>query len=244
LALGACSASHKKSSGTGGTDPSTGDPSTGGTPAVNEGPTQATEKGIITNFTNHKPVPNATVIAGDQTVTTAADGSYSFTLQKGEPFRLTVVADGYAKLIEQEATLDGDYDKGATTIVPTTMATLLTGMLNGYDSNLGVLSVELVPMGGCASEQGAEIEVSPAGSAKVAYMVNKLPSPTATSVTAGQFPSAVVYNVQPGVQLSLTVTHASCSEAPFPVQQGAVKYTGGISTESGQTTGFARVFLQ
>src|SRR5205807_1070956 len=158
------------------------------------GPQQATQKGIITDFSTKKPVAGATVIAGEQSTTTAADGSYSFTLQKGEPFKLTVTADGYAKLLEQEATLDGDYDKGKTTIVPTNMANLLTSMLSGYDSSLGVLSVQLVPTGGCASEDGATLEVSPAGSAKVAYFANSLPNSAMTAVKAGEFPSAVVYN--------------------------------------------------
>jgi hypothetical protein len=241
----ACSSAHKgNTGGTTGPSPSSGGSSGGSAPATPEGPTQATEKGVITNFNNHQPVPNAKVTAADQTVTTAADGSYSFTLQKGEPFRLTVEADGFAKLVEQEATLQGDYDKGATTIVPNTVAMLLTGMLTGYDATLGVLSVQVIPTGSCASEAGATLKVSPEGSAKVSYVSKSLPSSDATSVSAGEFPSAIIYNVQPAVPLTVTVQHATCAESQFPVEQGAVQYTGGISVEAGQSTGFARVFLQ
>ncbi len=61
---------------------------------------------------------------------------------------------------------------------------------------------------------------------------------------AGEFPSAVIYNVAPGVPLTVTVTHATCKQAAFPFTQDGVDYTGGISTEAGEVTGFARIFLQ
>ncbi len=236
--LAACSGSSKGSSPSGGSGNGAG-----GTAPVAEGPQQATEKGTIVELGSKKPVAGAKVTAGDQSTTTAADGSWSLTLQKGEKFQLSVTADGYAALLEQETSLDGDYDKGATTIVPQTTATLLTGMFDGYDSTLGILSIQVIPTGGCSTEDGSTIEVEPAGAAKIAYFVNGMPNAAATKVKGGEFPSAVFYNVQPGVQLSVTVK-SSCTEQPFPVQQGSVLYTGGISAEAGEATAFARVFLQ
>ncbi len=52
-----------------------------------------TESGTITDLSSKKPVAGATVTAGDQSTTTAADGTFSLTLQKGEPFQLTVHRD-------------------------------------------------------------------------------------------------------------------------------------------------------
>jgi hypothetical protein len=228
---------------TGGSTPSTGSGSSTGS-ATSEGPQAVTETGTIVDLESKKPISGATVTAGDQTATTATDGTFSLTLQKGDPFQLSVTASGYATLLEQQTSLSADYSVGSTTIVPNETATLLTAMLSGYDSTLGVLSVAVTPTGACASEDGATITVSPAGSAKVTYFSGGIPSSGLTAVKGGQFPSAVIYNVATGVPLTVTVSHPTCSQAPFPFTQGGVVYTGGISTESGEVTGFAKIFLQ
>ncbi len=220
--------------------PSTGTPSTG-TPS--EGSQAVIDTGTIVDYNNKTPVQGAVVTAGDQTVTTGADGMFSLTLQKGEPFQLSVVADGYATLLQQQTALEADYKAGSLTIVPQSLASLLTSMLPHYDNTLGVLSVDLVATGACTSEAGATLTVTPAGSAQVAYFSGGLPDDQQLSVKAGEFPSAVVYNVQPGVQLSVSVTQASCKEVPFPYTTGGVEYTGGIMTKPGLVTGFARIFL-
>jgi hypothetical protein len=223
-----------------GTATGTGTPS-GGTAST--GSQAVTDTGTIVDYNSKAPVQGATVTAGDQTVTTGADGTFSLTLQKGEAFQLSVVADGYATLLQQQTALEADYAAGSLTIVPQSLASLLTAMLPGYDDTLGVLSVDLVATGACTSEAGATLTVTPAGSAQVAYFSGGLPSNTQLSVKAGEFPSAVVYNVQPGVQLAIAVTQASCKEVPFPYTTGGVEYTGGITTQPGLVTGFARIFL-
>jgi hypothetical protein len=243
----ACSSAPSSGGTTGASKPapSTGTPSTGtpstGTPS--EGSQAVTDTGTIVDYNTKSPIQGATVTAGDQTVTTGADGTFSLTLQKGEPFALSVVADGYATLLQQQTALEADYAAGSLTIVPKSVASLLTSMLTGYDDTLGVLSVDLVATGACTSEDGATLSVTPEGSAKIAYFNNGLPDSTQTSVKGGEFPSAVVYNVQPGVQLSVTVTQASCKEVPFPYTTGGVEYTGGITTQPGLVTGFARIFM-
>jgi hypothetical protein len=251
LALGACSSAPTSSGGgtsptkepTGGSGTSSGSASSssGATPAA---PATVTETGIIVNYSSKEPVEGATVTAGDQTVTTAADGSFSLTLESGESFALSVAGEGYASLLEQSTSLSADYSAGNITLVPATLARILTGYFTGYDDTLGVLSLDLVPLGSCSSIQGATVSVSPAGSAKVMYFTGGMPSPDLTSAQAGEFPSAAIYNVEPGVPLTVTVTGSSCSQAPFPVTQEGVEYTGGITTQPGQVTGFARVFLQ
>jgi hypothetical protein len=166
------------------------------------------------------------------------------TLTIGTAFELSVAAPGYATLLQQSTSLSANYAAGKITLVPSTLARILTGYLTGYDDTLGTLSVDLVPTGACTSIQGATVSVSPAGSAKVSYFSAGTPSPDLTSAQAGQFPSAILYNVDPGVQLSVTVTVPGCTQVPFPFTQDGVDYTGGISTQAGQVTGFARVFLQ
>jgi hypothetical protein len=231
-----------KGSGTGAAGASSsGGSSSGPTKAA---PTTVTEKGVIVDFNSKSPIVGATVTAGAQTVTTGDDGSFSFTLESGQAFALSVSAQGYATLLQQSTSLTADYDAGKITIVPTTLANILTGYFIGYDDTLGVLSLDLVPTGSCSTIQGATVTVSPAGGAKVAYFAGGIPSQDLTSAQAGQFPSAVLYNVEPNVQLTVSATVPGCTQMPFPVTQDGVDYTGGISTLPGQVTGFARIFLQ
>ena len=205
---------------------------------------QVTQSGIIVDFDTKKPVQGATIKAAGQTVISDVTGAYHFAVDKGTPFTMEVSMDGYAKLIEQETTIDADYDKGKTSFVATPTANLLLGTLDGYDATLGVLSVQLIPTGACASEDGATITVTPAGAAQVKYLYGGIPSSRKGAVVAGQFPSAVVYNVQPGATLSIGATVTNCTVAPFPIVQGDVTYTGGVTTEPGSSTSFERVFLQ
>ncbi len=206
-------------------------------------PTLATQRGIIVDLSTKHAVGGATVTAGDQVTTTDASGAYSFTVRKGVPFQMVVTAPEYAKLIEQETTLDADFDRGKTNFVSSSTASLLLGSLAGYDERLGVLSVQLVPTGACASEGGAKVSVSPPGSALVRYFKGGLPTGN-EAVISGEFPSAVIYNTDPGVPLSVTVAEGSCAPVTFPFTTDGVSYTGGISTEPGLVTSFTRVFLQ
>jgi hypothetical protein len=233
-------ASHKGTGGnTTGGDPN-GDGKTDPTPGVG----QVVQKGTIVDFDTKKPVKGANVSAAGQTVTTDADGAYALILEKGKPFTMEVTMENYAKLVEQETSLDADFDKGKTSFIGTFTASFLTGTLDGYDASLGVLSVQLIPTGNCSNEDGAKVTVSPEGSAKVKYVSGGIPSSRRAAVTAGQFPSAVIYNVQPGVPVSVSVQHDKCKETAFPVVKDGVSYTGGITTEAGQATSFARIFLE
>ncbi|MGO8994001.1 MAG: hypothetical protein ACLQVI_11780 [Polyangiaceae bacterium] len=250
----ACSAAPGKSAPSGGG-------STGSTPGTAQGNGAApanpaadagaadgiqavTESGKIVAMGSDAVVAGAVVTAGDQTATTAADGTFSLTLQKGETFQLSVVADGYATLLMQQTSLVADYDAGSTTVVPNATASLLTSILSGYDSTLGVLSIAVEPTGACTDEGGATVAVSPAGSSRVVYMSGGIPNSSLTAVKEGEFPSAVIYNAAPNVPLTVTVTHPTCTQVAFPVTQNGVEYTGEMSTEAGEVTGFARIFLQ
>jgi hypothetical protein len=184
------------------------------------------------------------VSAGDQVVTTAADGSYAFAVKKGEAFAMSVTAPDYAKLVEQETVLDADFHRGKTSFVSSGTASLLLGTLDGYDASLGVLSVQLLPSGGCTSEAGTRVKVSPEGSASVRYVLHGIPTSRADSAAANEFPTAVIYNVEPGVPLTVSVEAGQCTQTAFPIDRDGVRYTGAVTTEAGSVTSFARIFLQ
>jgi hypothetical protein len=234
LALVACS----------GSDGGAAKPNPVGPGGTATGPEYVTQKGIITDFDNGKIVAGATITAGDKTATSDATGAYAVQVQKGVAFDMQVTAPNYVKLVEQGTLLTADYDRGKTSIVPADLANILDETLNGYDATLGVLSVAVIPTGSCESEAHTTISVSPAGSAKVKYFLNKLPSNTVNEVQHGEFPSAVIYNVQPDVPVTVTVTSPNCKQAPFPVVMNGITYEAQVQTEPGQVTAFQRLFLQ
>jgi hypothetical protein len=237
LCLAACSGSHE---GGGPPAPSaTTDPG-----PVNTDPAFVVQKGIITDFDTNKPVGGATIVAGDQSAMSDATGAYSLKVHKSVPFDMVVTAPNYVKLMEQDTVLDADYDRGKTTIVPLDLGTLLHNTLRGYDATLGVLSIAVLPTGNCKSVQGTKVTVSPEGQSKVTYMLKKFPSNTVEEVQDGEFPSAVIYNLQPGVPITVTLNNGSCSQVPFPFTQNGITYDATVTTEAGDVTAFQRLFLQ
>ncbi len=238
LAASACSASHD-----GGNAPVPS--ATGTNPGpVNTDPAFVLQKGVIIDFDTNKVLAGATIAAGDQSTTSDEKGAYSLKVHKSVPFSMVVTAPNYIKVLEQSTVLDADYDRGKTTIVPRDLGTLLHNTLQGYDATLGVLSVAVLPTGSCASEQGTKVTVSPEGSAKVKYMLNKFPSNTVEEVQKGEFPSAVIYNLQPGVPITVTLHNEACKQVAFPFAHDGITYEATVSTEAGDVTSFQRLFLQ
>ena len=241
LTLSACSGGQGDRVGTNPASSPSAAPSGSVTPSSD--PQLVTQHGMIVDFDSNQPIAGATVTANDATAVTDAKGVYDLKVHKDEAFEMNVTSDGYVKLVEQETTLSVDYDRGKTTIVPMGLANLLHNTLQGYDATLGVLSVAVLPTGGCKSEGGAKIDVTPKGVAKIRYFASKLPSNSET-VVAGEFPSAVIYNLQPGVAITVTVESPSCTQAAFPIVSNGITYLATVSTEAGDVTSFQRLFLQ
>ena len=240
LSLAACGGSP---SGSGTPSPS----ATGTTPgtAAPSTPQMLKQHGTIIDFGSQKPVAGATVTANDSTTTTDAKGNFDLPIPANEAFEMNVTAPSYVKLVQQQTTLTGDYDSGNISLVPMSLEGLLQDTLSGYDATLGVLSISVLPTGGCQSEAGATIDFSPKGAGQLRYVANGLPTATATAVSAGQLPSAVIYNLQPNVPITVTVTSPTCTQSAFPVAtpQG-ITYFASVATEPGNVTAFQRLFLQ
>ena len=208
-------------------------------------PELVTQSGTVVDFQSQQPIVGATVAAAGETATTDATGTYSFTVQAGVPYTVTASAPGYGTMVQEERSIEADEADGKMNLVSTAQSSLLAEALDGYDANLGVLSVGLFPTGSCASADGATISVSPPGAARVTYWMNGAPSPSQTSVHFDTFPAAIVYNVQPGVPLTLTVTSPTCTQVPFPTVQGPIRYTGrGIEAQADGASTYVALFLQ
>ncbi len=222
------------------------------------GGTTAKISGVTVGFgANAKPVAGSSVAAGTITTKSDSKGVWSLTLPKSQPFSLTFTTPNYATLTEQEFQLTGDFDRGNSSLIDQSTANLLLGTFNGYDATLGVLGLVAIANGtSCPADDkttetvnGATFSVSggspgDAGGPKIVYFKGGFPTASATSTAAGQAPAAVAYNVPVGVNLTVTVTHPSCTQQAFPVTQGAITYTGNVQTIAGLGTSYIRTFLK
>jgi hypothetical protein len=222
---------------------SSGDPSHVTPPPPDSG-AHVTQQGHVIDFVTKAPVAGATVKAGDQTVTTASDGAYSFSMAPGVPFSMSITGANRATTVFQERALLADVDDGAVNSVDEPSAKLLRSALPGYDESLGSISAFVISQGKCPTSDGATIAVSPAGAAKIVYFENGLPSATRTTVSQNELPSAVIYNVQPGADVTLSVTKDSCEQQAYPLQVGNIEYTGGIPVQAGDATTYAGLYLK
>lgn len=206
-------------------------------------PAEAVQTGRLVTAQTTTPIPSAKVTIGGRTVTTDADGRYSIVVPRGTPVTMRVSAEDHYGFIDQEWTMDKPtLDRGETSVLSRQTGALLAGFLSGYDTKLGALGVRVVPLPGCASEEGATLSLEPTG-ASLRYSVNGIPSAQATSAQKGQTITAIFYNVAVNVPLKVKVSHPSCAAVAFPVEQFDVRYTGNQIAEGGDSLSFFRVYL-
>ena len=210
--------------------------------------------GTVVEFPTLEKVSGGTITALDRSATTDASGRFSLDLPLGTPFTFAVAAPGHVRYLSQEMVLNGPFQQDATFVTLSSLVPMLEGGLDGVDRSLGVLSINVLPRGGCADETGATLRISPPGTIRLAYADEMgLPNPATPSFVRNQY--AVLYNVPIGAELSITVEHPTCRAAAFPFtdprpspQPGAVTYTGkGFvardTLHAGAVT-YANVFLE
>jgi hypothetical protein len=167
----------------------------------------------------------------------------------GLPFQIIGRASGYLPMTLQEMIATGQLAvvPEPLTLVTTTYATSLTNAAPGYDPSLGLLGLSVLSLGRCASPSGATLEITgpDAGSSRIIYLASNGTPSSATSVTSASLPSAFAYNVPVGVDLSVTVSHPTCAQAPYPVAAGTnVTLTGKVRVAPGSAASYALVYLQ
>ncbi len=215
----------------------------GGTDAPSP-PGQATQKGRIIDLDSKAGVEGATVDLGGKTAISGEKGAYAIQVPLDTNFFMTVTGPDHLKLIEQEWKLTGDFDRSTTSFIPTGTSDTLRSTLPGYDSTKATISVGLVITGACTTEGGATIEIVPAGNAKLKYFHGGFPSNDTVSFAGEITPTAVFWNVEPGDDYTIKVTHPTCTVIPFPYTDGPITYSGRARGESGDAASFARVFLK
>jgi hypothetical protein len=200
---------------------------------------------IIRAQTEDEAIDGATITIAGKTATTNAAGGYEIIVPRNTPYQMTVAANGYYKLLEQEWILKTEtLDRGATNLLLGATANFLAGLLPGRKADKGLVVVKVNPQPPCASEEGATLTIDPPGEAKIAYFAGSLPDTQQTSVKAGSAFSAAFYNVEVGVPVKITVSSPSCAQVPFPVDVGDVTYTGFQKAEAGEALSYIRVYIK
>ncbi len=233
----------------GGSSATRADGGTGGKPdaaAVITNDTESKQTGrIIRAQTEDEAVEGATVTIAGKTATTNATGDYELIVPRNTPYQMTVAADGFYKLLEQEWILKKEtLDRGAESLLLTATANLLAGLLPERRADKGLVVVKVNPQPPCSSEEGSTLTIDPPGEAKVTYFSGSLPDSQQASVKAGTTFSAAIYNVEVGVPLKITVSSPQCVQVPFPVDVDDVTYTGFQKAEPGEALSYMRVYIK
>ncbi|HVH47026.1 MAG TPA: hypothetical protein VM925_32000 [Labilithrix sp.] len=213
--------------------------------AVVTGDNVSKQTGKIIAIQTDEGIPGATVTIAGKSVVTNETGDYEILVPRNEPYRMTVVANGFYKLIEQEWMVrQATHDRGTTDLVKVETAEVLDALVGDRKPEKGVVLVKVYPRPPCDSEGGSTLTIDPPGEAKVLYFNGSLPDFSQHSVQAGTYISAAFYNVEVGVPVKVIVHSPKCLQAPFPIDVGDVTYTGNLTAEAGAAFAYMRVYIQ
>jgi len=261
LVLAACSNSNPDNDG--GTDSGNNNDVQGGN--------TFNQTGTIVDFSSKVGQGGMEVSGGGNTVTTDSKGVYTLAVPKSTPYSM-VIASGpnagasYLTLNEQEWQVSGDVDRGKTSAVSNSTEGLLKAVLNpAPDPALAVLTIQVIATGACASATGSTVSVpglatpDAGGTVYAAYFSGGFPSASATSVTDGQVPSVIFWNLPNTASFKdVTVTPpGGCTVVAFPTPDPGdagpgpnLTYTGNVKLEPSapdagyNVASFMRVFLK
>ncbi len=217
-------------------------------------PTTATQTGVVKAFVSGEAVADAKLTAGDATTTSGADGSYSFTYKRGEAVSVTLEKTGYYKTIEPEWILNGNALRNISLMTSDDTGALFTELLEGNpkspaaDPGKGFVIVFVVGLDNCTDYGDATVTISDPGATGRYFGAGGLPDTAVTKTVNGAVPAIAFYNVTPG-NVTLDITHPSCTKKAFPVDfefddgKGPIRFTGNTKVEAGKSISNAFLFL-
>jgi hypothetical protein len=187
-------------------------------------------------------VEGLTVADGNQTTTTDVQGNWSLTMPLGATMAPTVTGtskgDPYSFLILPSATAAGGDLGWGNIIIPDQSTFMLERVTLGSMDTDAVVHVVVDLGGGCTSVTGGTLNVMSPPGAQVNYF-DTMGYPTASQTAmvdppVPQRPVADIYNVTPGAQITLTVTHPTCHLAAFPATLNGATFTGQVTTKAAE----------
>jgi hypothetical protein len=200
---------------------------------------------IVRAESSDVPIEGATITIGSNAAVSGAGGTYEIVAPRNSRYRMSVTAPGFLKLIEQEWTVNAEsFERGDTALLTTQSAGLIADLLSPpRDTAKGMILVRVSAVAPCDSEEGATVSVDPPGNARVAYFGGQLPDRSLKSVQKGAAFSALVYDVDPGVEVKVVVTSPRCQQVT-PHETGGARYTNVQIVEAGDVLAYVRAFLR
>jgi hypothetical protein len=187
-------------------------------------------RGTVVDYFTDKPVAGLTVVDGDNTTTTDANGNWE--LPTTGPLAPIVSGPTYSTLYLPEATPGSVEVENGAIPIPSVEAIGLEQQLLASDSTKAMVQVTVVQEPTCASIAGGTITVVSPADAKVAYFTSQK-LPTANSFIdgiTGHRPVAVIYDFEPGVPLEVEVHTPNCTQAPPNTSYAHSSLTGKVTT--------------
>jgi hypothetical protein len=204
-----------------------------GSPA---GGSAVTETGTIVDYETLDPLAGFTVTDNGVSATTDANGHFSLSVPASVTLlQPTVTGPSYTLLLFPRSTPAGSVANYGSNVIPSSSTYSLEQTILGNDQTKALVQIVALTSGSCATAVGGSVQVvSPAGTSVSYFSTENIPDSSLTSFQAVQSPRAVavVYNVPVGAQLTLAVTHPTCTLAPFPVESGGMMMIGQVTTQA------------
>jgi hypothetical protein len=215
---------------------------------------EITEMGTLVDYETLAPVVGLTVTDNGVSATTDSQGAWSLTVPSNVTAIQPVVTgtsagSAYSKLYFPVLSPVGVVNTG-TNVIPDSSTLALEQQILANDTTKALVQIVAVAAPSCASAVGGTLEVvSPAGAPFRYFSTANVPATTVSSFqdVKAPRPVAVVYNIPVGSQVTVAVTHPTCTLAPFPAVAGGETVTGQattIATEPGDVNGSLVIVLQ
>lgn len=232
LSVGAVGCSSKSSN-----NPGTSDSGTSEAGDEDSGSPAGTIKdnGNVTTYDDNgkTPIKNAPLVEGDATGTTDDKGNFTLTIPAEQPYSLVIkpppgTSTQYVTTYMPEIIAHGDNNRPKIMVPSVDTFHLAQGALPGFDTSKGVIYVVVYATGSCASIAGGTVSVVSPADAKLVYFDGALTSTAATKFADDHIPGAALYNVTPGADVKIEITHPTCKMREFPAAHENVTYTGKV----------------
>jgi hypothetical protein len=187
------------------------------------------QHGRVVDYFNLTPLVGFTVSDGTNTATTDADGQFLLPAPMGATLAQTVTGPSYSTLhLPQGHAVGSDVDLGP--IVIPSSATFNTELsLLSADMTKALVQVVIIPTGACTSVAGGTLTVvKPAGASIAYFSPSGFPGATQMYDNAAMShrPAAVVFNLEPGAELEIQMSHPTCTLAPSGTAYNGAAYDG------------------
>ena len=189
------------------------------------------QHGRVVDYFNLTPLAGFTVTDGNNTTMTDSDGQFVLPAPMDTALAPTVTGPSYSMLSLAAAhATDTDVDLGPITIPSSaTFGTELSVI--GADTSKALVQVIIIPTGSCTSLAGGTLTVqSPAGASVAYFSTSGFPVAAAFSDVMSHRPSAVLFNLEPGADIEVEMSHPTCKLAPKGTAYNGAVYDGVAKT--------------